>query len=100
MDIETELTTIQREYASYFSQCVYVAESAKKAYYPLRSTSSHLHIITKEGKELKVTVSVAGWCVVDENTRFQTFEALMNHESPAFCLTFADNLTKKLEALQ
>lgn len=100
MDIDNELSAIQREYVSYFSKCELVLASNKNVYYPLRSTPSHLHIITKDGKNIRVTVSVAGWSLVDENSYFLTFEALMNNESPAFYLTFADNLSKKLEALQ
>lgn len=100
MDADNELTVIQREYESYFSKCAFVPASTQKAYYPLRSSPSHLHIVTKEGNNIQVTVSVAGWGLVGDRTLFLTFEALMNRESPAFCRTFADNLSQKLLALQ
>ncbi|EEQ41712.1 hypothetical protein EJF18_80098 [Clavispora lusitaniae] len=94
MNVESELSTIAREYSSYFPKCNLVPE--KRSYYPLKTEPWHLAITTKEEKSVKVTVSVAGWSLTDSEQYFQTFEALMNHESPQFRHSFADALTQKL----
>lgn len=100
MDVESELRSIQREYAEYFSLCTFVSTFTNNAYYPLQSTPSHLHVITRDIYDIRVTVCVAGWYVIEEETYFPTFEALMNHKSPAFQKSFADTLFLKLQALE
>ncbi|SGZ47206.1 CIC11C00000001121 [Sungouiella intermedia] len=107
MDTDHELTVIASEYESYFPDCVLMlqtttphkTQSSTDAPQNSRSAPSHIRITTQEGRQLKVTVAVAGWYVCGKDVYYHNFEALMNNESPAFARTFANTLTGKLQAL-
>lgn len=89
MDTNFELRALASEYKSYFPECVL----------HLDSQPGYIQITTEEGKHLKVGVSQAGWHILGTNTYFQTFEALLNRESPGFSRSFANSLSAKLSAL-
>lgn len=100
MDTHYELSVIAAEYESYFPECILMLETCfahNKG--SNKSPPSHIRITTQEGHQIKVSVVVAGWHVVGKDVYFDTFEALMNSESPAFSRTFASKLTGKLDAL-
>lgn len=98
MNVDRELSAIAAEYESYFPECSLVLRTCLRNT-PDSTTLSHLRITTKEGTKLQVSVTVGGWFVVGKEAYYQTFEALMNNESPLFCQTFANSLTSKLNAL-
>lgn len=102
MDIDYELDAITREYTAYFPECLFVSQSEAASEFSHEDNTrllSHIRMTTREGSELKISVSGAGWFLVGQNSYFPTFEALMNTESPEFSRTFANSLTNKLNAL-
>uniref|UniRef100_A0A060TBI3 ARAD1B15972p n=1 Tax=Blastobotrys adeninivorans TaxID=409370 RepID=A0A060TBI3_BLAAD len=59
-----------------------------------------IFIETKEGKQLRVGYSKAGWNVKGTEDVYETIEALLMDQSPAFGKLFHGALTDKLKALE
>ncbi|RLV95234.1 hypothetical protein JA1_001231 [Spathaspora sp. JA1] len=116
MDIDTqihELTTIHKEYKSFFPQCHLklggLSERITKGYYNVSSETTengklipssngnYIHIQTQEGSDLKVSVELRGWYQLGTPERsYETFEGFMQAVSPSFQVRFGDELSNKL----
>lgn len=90
MSLAEDLTKIAYEYKSYFPLCS-----------PVRNNGDELsiQIETQEGSLLTVVVCERGWSLKGSERYYDTFEALMNTQSPRFRDTFANELFEKLQAL-
>ncbi|EGW32090.1 uncharacterized protein SPAPADRAFT_50684 [Spathaspora passalidarum NRRL Y-27907] len=108
MDIDTqvyELTTIHKEYESFFPQCqlklgnVSVAARSYSDNGELlpASKDNYIYIQTQEGIDLKVSVELRGWYQLGAPKKsYETFEGFMQAVSPSFQVKFGDELSNKL----
>lgn len=124
MDEQTrrnELSVLYNEYKDYFLVCEltlnlsspdaktaitgdnYYAKSASRR--GKRNIESHIHVKTKEGVIIRVSVDSSGWYEIPEDDtleivkHYETFESLMMQRSRSFQNMFGNTLSDRLHNL-
>ncbi|CUM53449.1 uncharacterized protein AC631_00499 [Debaryomyces fabryi] len=125
MDEETrrnELSVLYNEYKDYFLVCElklnlpslasnsttitgddYYSKSASRR--GKRNIESHIHLKTKEGETIRVSVDTSGWYETPEEDaleivkHYETFESLMMQRSRSFQNMFGNTLSDRLHNL-